>query len=184
MSKILLITTLLVSTCLCTHNPLYKKAKSNLQNEIPCPMYPETVPLYVDGELPTVVQTALNNLDKFLASQQKSLQLPGNIIDASKLNRSIGLVCSVVYDQGIIWHGEYGYNNPFNKSEGPPTLDSMYSLPQNTVSHYQNSNCIHHKSFHVPLLVPSTRPRNRQLGRPSRLLSPKCNYHQLIIFKN
>jgi len=74
-----------------------------------CPSYP--LPIALPDPLPSSIVNVLKDVDTFLSNQQKQMKLPG-------------LICSVVYDQNIIFSGAYGYNNPFNTSEGPPTIDS------------------------------------------------------------
>jgi len=61
------------------------------------------------------IQQVFQQLDAFLSAQQQSLQLPG-------------LVCSVVYDQDILWSNGYGLNNPFNPKSGPPTVNSVVRI--------------------------------------------------------
>lgn len=76
--KKFLIAIFLIEYCIAAHHfQGQTSSKSHLQADQPCPVYPEPVPLYVDGELPEVVQSALAKLDKFLQSQQQALQLPG-----------------------------------------------------------------------------------------------------------
>ena len=52
-------------------------AKSNHLTDDSCPVYPQTVSLKINGEYPAIVQKALQNLDQYLQSEVKQLDLPG-----------------------------------------------------------------------------------------------------------
>eukprot|EP01114_Cavostelium_apophysatum_P008470 TRINITY_DN2098_c0_g1_i1.p1 TRINITY_DN2098_c0_g1~~TRINITY_DN2098_c0_g1_i1.p1 ORF type:complete len:510 (+),score=94.29 TRINITY_DN2098_c0_g1_i1:84-1613(+) len=77
-----------------------------------CPIYPQTVPLTPNNEY---LAPMFENLVSFLKNMQQNLSLPG-------------LVCSVVYDQDIMWTGGYGKNDPFDPNSEPPTIDSVVRI--------------------------------------------------------
>jgi hypothetical protein len=79
MQRSILVVACLFGIAIASPFPPINSRRSNLQNEMPCPAYPEAVPLYVNNKLPEVVQSALADLDKYLGSQQEALQLPGII---------------------------------------------------------------------------------------------------------
>jgi len=78
-------------------------------NSEPCPYYPS--PVSLPKPIPLALLNVLSEIDYFLKTQLTQLQLPG-------------LVISIVYDQEIISSKGYGFNNPFNTSQGPPSIDS------------------------------------------------------------
>jgi len=99
--------------CEAEHNP--KDSQSNIPYSFTsnnCPSYP--YPVSIPYNEP-VLKEAFRKLDSFLSNQRESLNLPA-------------LVCSVTYDQENIWNGSYGYKNPFNFSEGPPTMHSIIRI--------------------------------------------------------